>query len=304
MTKDEIKDLFRLDELVNILKVMDNYKDAVSVNMRELSVNDKVYDVLRNGRSIIIKEHNNSNGIGMSYTLKAPESDYVFYNSCDLSDCRLIIDYRFQNGHILKLEGNVSVVGDSLKNMTSYDLMNSLKINYIINRNNQTPFTWDLEPGNLKKTPNGYNLNGFEISDETAEIISINGEEIPSLETIQSYIDETDPEKKLNSEVFEKILSLQKIDENTTMKDAIDYLERKEEYLSGKFLSDYVSVLERVKALTDARDSLIEDLNSTISREDLDLVGDIVEDEVRTVYADVKGAPTLFKTIGQRLGNN
>ena len=73
MTKEKIKDLFKLDELVSILKVMDNYKDVVSIKLKEVAINDNTYDILKNGDTVIIKDHNNSTGIGLSY--KYYESD-------------------------------------------------------------------------------------------------------------------------------------------------------------------------------------------------------------------------------------
>ena len=305
MTKEKIKDLFKLDEIVSILKVMDNYKDVVSIKLKEVAINDNTYDILKNGDTVIIKDHNKSTGIGISYKYYESDNPYVFFNSYEMNNYHITVDYRFQNGHIVKLDGDISVVGDSLRHITSEDLMNSLKIEYVTDRNKKTKFDFNnLVPGNLKYDAEGATLCGIKVDPFRDEIISINGKEIPSYDEIKEFI-ENDFDKPLNEEIFNGLANMRPYKENETWGDVHKYMDKKSDYLIKFFDRDYKYAVNRVKSLIYTRGDLIEDLSEhSFSRDDLDFIGDIIEDEARLVYDDRRDNNNSYKIKAKRLGSN
>ena len=302
MNKNFVKNLFKLDEIVNILKVMDEYKEVTNVNLKNLAINDNVYDVVKSGDSLVIKDHHNGTGIGIAFKYTESDNIYMFYNDYDLGNYHFYIDYRFQNGHNIKLDGDLCAVGNSLKYITSYDLMDNLKITYGTDKDTQVKFNWKLEPGNLKMTNEGPSLNGILVDPEEDRIVSINGVEVPSLEEIAAY-NSKDAEEKLNDELFAEVVELQKNENITTIEDSLKYLERKDAYLS-KCEKDYRNALKRVKILLATRACLMEDLDlRAFASSDLDLIGDILEDESKVAYEEKKKNEKV-KVIAKRLGSN
>ena len=302
MTKNEIKDLFKLDELANILKLIEGYKDVPSFQLKEVGVNGNTYDILKQGDSIIIKDHNNSTGIGMTYRYYESDNKYIFFNSYDESTYNVLIDYRFQNGHIVKLDGNMQVVGNSLRNVTGKDLMENLNIEYITESGVRTKFNWNLEPGNLKVTPEGASLNGIVVNPEKEEIVSINGEQVPTLEEIHNY-NRKFPKAKANDIIHQKIV--ENMPDDMSFKDMLEYIDKKDEYLKANCDRDYSEALYSVLSLVYIKQALETDLSgNSISNENLSLIGDVIEDEVRNMNSKIDRGPQLKKTVARRLGSN
>lgn len=303
MTREKIKDLFKLDEIVSILKVMDNYKDVVSIKLKEVAINDNTYDILKNGDTVIIKDHNKSTGIGISYRYYESDNPYVFFNSYEMNNYHITVDYRFQNGHIVKLDGDISVVGDSLRHTTSEDLMNSLKIEYVTDRNKKTKFDFNnLVPGNLKYDAEGATLCGIKVDPFREEIISINGKEIPSYNEIKEF---ANIDKPLNEEIINGLLCMFPNKDSRTFGEQSKYIDKKKEYIEKFFDRDYKEAVNRVKSLIYTRGDLIEDLSEhSFSRDDLDFIGDIIEDEARLVYDDRRDNNNSYKIKAKRLGSN
>ena len=302
MTKDEIKDLFKLDELTNIIRVIDGYKDVPSFQLKEIAVNGNTYDILKQGESIIIKDHNSNTGIGITYRFYESDNKYVFFNSYEENTYTMLIDYRFPNGYIVKLDGSLQVVGDSLRNINSKDLMDSLKIDYITSSGYDTKFNWNLEPGDLKFTPEGAELRGVVVDPYSGDIVSINGEKIPSLMDIHTYVLKS-PKAKANDSIYKKIVD--NMPSGLSFKEMLDYIDKKNEYLKMYSDRDYGEASYNVMSLISYRNALVKDLSSnSISNEDLSLIGDVVEDELKELNSKIDRGPQLKKTVARRLGSN
>ena len=89
------------------------------------------------------------------------------------------------------------------------------------------------------------------------------------------------------------------------LKEMLDYIDKKNEYLKMYSDRDYGEASYNIMSLISYRNALVKDLSSnSISNEDLSLIGDVVEDELKELNSKIDRGPQLKKTVARRLGSN
>ena len=264
------KELINTKEITRLFNLIGKNHEFGSFNLNDIEIHGVKYSISKQNDTLTISS---SDGRKLVLTARLKYSnDDGYFSSYALNTTEVKAVYSFVNNNVANLEGIVSTNAsyDDLTFLTDANFRACVTPELITAGGRHTKFGWDGIPEGVKITDESITLGAYTVDKQGKEILAINGEVIPTRESIESF-DFASEEAKLLAIKDDPKYALNDVTKKAIDK-IIELLKSKSGYLR-KSNNDYEMVLRRVNELITDRFNFINGmLNGTYKPTELNII--------------------------------
>ena len=267
-----------LKEVAGLIGILGKNHDIDKIDKTEIIINDRKYYYSKNGDSLLIESED---GKALEVSVKSTETEGVDYQNRKVVYQKHEVDARYylKENETIRIHNEIPLYGDyeAFENVQRHDLMRGLSYKYS-DRYGKDIATFQSDVDRIclngdntiyEFTDNGITFGNKLVTLDGNNLLSISGEEAPSIHDIYSF--DLEKERTKVGKILEDNQNLHPFTREL-IEEAYRKLDRKERYAKN-IESFYLKDIKNVRKAISIRNYLMHSIeNELIPNEDLNLI--------------------------------